>query len=155
MKQIAFTLFACVLSLSLFAQDKPANQDDARKQRWEDMKAKRAAYYTEKIGLTSEEAQLFWPVFNELQDKKWKLHMQMSAQFRNGKKDDQGRPIIDFAKVNDELIRIKVQEANLDKIYHEKFKKILNPEKLFRYYGAERDWANKLLKDIEKRGDRK
>jgi hypothetical protein len=141
--------------MGAFAQDKVANNDAGRQQRWEEMKAKRAAYYTEKIALTSEEAQLFWPVFNELQEKKWKLHMQMSAQFRNGKKDEQGRPIFDFAKVNDELIRIKVQEASLDRVYHEKFKKILCPEKLFRYYGAERDWANKLLKDIEKRGDKK
>ena len=154
MKRLTFLLFTCMLTMGLYAQDRP-NQDDARKQYWEDMKAKRAAYYTEKIDLTSQEAQLFWPVFNELQDKKWRLHLQMSAQFRNGKKDGQGRPIFDFAKVNDELIRIKVQEANLDKVYHERFKKILCPEKLFRYYGAERDWANKLLKDIEKRGDKK
>lgn len=149
MKRIAFLLFACILTLGVHAQD-----NDARMQRWEDMKAKRAAYYTEKICLTPQEAQQFWPVFNELQEKKWKLHMQMSAQFRNGKKDTDGRPIFDFAKINDELIRIKVQEANLDKVYHERFKKILNPEKLFRYYGAERDWANKLLKDIEKRGNK-
>lgn len=155
MKRLAFLVFTCVLTFGLYAQDKSNNQDELRKQRWEDMKAKRAAYYTEQIELTSQEAQLFWPVFNELQDKKWKLDLQMSAQFRNGKKDDQGRPILDFAKVNDELIRIKVQKANLDKIYHERFKKILSPEKLFHYYGAERDWANKLLKDLEKRGDKK
>jgi len=154
MKRLALLIFTCVLTLGLYAQDKP-KQDDVRKQWWEDMKAKRAAFYTQQICLTSDEAQSFWPVFNELQDKKWKLHLQMSAQFHNDKKDDQGRPIIDFAKVNDELIRIKVSEANLDKVYHEKFKKILCPAKLFRYYGAERDWANKLLKDIEKRGDKK
>lgn len=153
MKRIAFLLFACILSFGLQAQDRSG--DDIRKQRWEEMKAKRAAYYTEKICLTPQEAQLFWPIFNELQEKKWKLHMQMSAQFQNGKKDDQGHYVINFAKVNDELIRIKVQEAYLDKIYYEKFKKVLSPEKLFRYYGAERDWANKLLKDIEKRGDKR
>jgi len=155
MKRLTILLFSTLLTFGLYAQDNSNNQDDAKKQRWEEMKAKRAAYYTEKIGLTSQEAQLFWPVFNELQDKKWKLHYQMSAQFRNGKKDDQGKQIYDFAKINDELIRIKVQEANLDKVYHEKFKNILNPEKLFKYYGAERDWANKLLKDLEKRGDKK
>jgi len=150
MKRLALVCMAFIISVGLYAQ----GQEDAKKQRWEEMKAKRAAYYTEKICLTSEEAQLFWPVFNELQEKKWKLHMQMNAQFRNSKKDAQGKPIFDFAKVNDELIRIKVAEANLDKVYHEKFKKVLNPEKLFRYYGAERDWANKLLKDIEKRGNK-
>lgn len=155
MKRLTFLIVALVLTTGLFAQDQAKSQDEVRKQRWEDMKAKRAAYYTEKICLTSNEAQLFWPVFNELQEKKWKLHQQMSAKFYNVKKDEHGRPIFDYAKINDELIRNKVQEANLEKIYHERFKKILSPEKLFRYYGAERDWANKLLKDIEKRGDKK
>ena len=116
MKRLTFLVFALVLTMGLFAQDQAKNQDEIRKQRWEDMKAKRAAFYTEKISLTSDEAQKFWPVFNELQDKKWKLDTQISAQFHNGKKDDQGHPIINFALVNDELIRIKVQKANLDKI---------------------------------------
>ena len=155
MKRLTLLVFACVLTMGIFAQDQAKRKDEVRKQRWEEMKAKRAAYYTEKICLTSDEAQLFWPVFNELQEKKWKLDQEMSAQFRNGKKDAEGKPILNFIKINDELIRIKVQKANLDKIYHERFKKILSPEKLFRYYGAERDWANMLLKDLEKRGDKK
>jgi hypothetical protein len=49
---------------------------------------------------------------------------------------------------------MKVQEATLDKSYHLRFKRILSPEKLFRYYNTEREWAGQLLKDIEKRGRR-
>jgi hypothetical protein len=151
---MVLTLMVSALALGVSAQEQKQSKDDARKQRWEEMKAKRAAFFTEKIGLTSEEAQVFWPVFNELQDKKGKLHYQMSAQFRNAKKDQDGKKNIDYAKANDDLINMKLQEAKLDKVYHEKFKTILCPEKLFRYYGAEREWANKLLKDIEKRGSR-
>jgi hypothetical protein len=65
------------------------------------------------------------------------------------------RKIINYSKACDDMINLRVQETVLDKSYHEKFKKILGPEKLFKYYMAEREWANKLLKDIEKRGDRK
>lgn len=154
MKQYVWLLFALLFTFSLHAEDQSKNTDQ-RKQRWEQMKAQRAAFYTERIGLTAEEAQRFWPIFNELQDKKGKLHYQMSAQFRNGKRDNNGCPIIDFAKANDDFIRFKVMEANIDKTYHEKFKKVLSPEKLFRYYGAEREWANKLLKDLENGGNRK
>lgn len=152
MKRYTLLLILSIFLTNLYAQD-PHN-DDARKQRWEEMKAKRAAYYTERIGLTAEEAQLFWPIYNELQEKKGKLHRSMSAQFRNAKKDANGQKIIDFSKATDDMINLRVQETALEKSYHEKFKRILSPEKLFKYYGAERDWANKLLKDIEKRGDR-
>jgi hypothetical protein len=153
-KFVLFFILSAVTS-GLMAQDQAVSTNDLRKQRWEEMKAKRAAYYTEVIGLTAEEAQLFWPVFNELQEKKGILHRQMFAPFKNAKKDAHGKRIIDFAKANDGLINMKLQEAKLDKIYHERFKKILCPEKLFKFYDAERDWANKLLKDIEKRGDKK
>ena len=150
--------FAILLILSLFMTGISAqnqDKDEARKQRWEEMKVKRAAFYSEKICLTAEEAQQFWPVYNELQEKKEKLHRSMSEQFRNAKKDADGKKIIDYAKACDDMINMRVQEITLEKIYHAKFKKILNPEKLFKYYGAEREWANKLLKEIEKRGDRK
>jgi hypothetical protein len=150
MKRYTLLLLLSVFVTGLFAQ----NGNDTKKQRWEDMKAKRAAYYTEKIGLTAEEAQAFWPVYNELQAKKGKLHYQMSAPFRDGKENEKGERVIDYKKACDNMISLRVQEANLERCYHERFKQILSPEKLFRYYDAERDWANKLLKDIEKRGDR-
>jgi hypothetical protein len=150
MKQYSLLLLFSILTVGVFAQDQ--KKEDARKQRWEEMKAKRAAYYTDKIGLTAKEAELFWPIYNELQDKKGKLHRQMSAPFRKVKKDNQGNRIMDYAKICDNMMSLRVQEANLDKNYHEKFKKVLSPEKLFRYYEAEREWAGKLLKDIEKRG---
>jgi hypothetical protein len=150
MKRYSLLILFSVLTVGIFAQNQ--NKEEAKKQRWEEMKAKRAAYYTEKIGLTAEEAQLFWPIYNELQDKKGKVHRQMTAPFREAKKDDKGHKILDYTKVCDNMMCLRVQEANLDKSYHEKFKKVLSPEKLFRYYEAEREWAGKLLKDIEKRG---
>jgi|WetSurMetagenome_2_1015567.scaffolds.fasta_scaffold459266_1 hypothetical protein len=150
---ITFLILALITN-SLGAENRNSN-DNARKQLWEDMKAKRAAYYSERIGLTADEAQVFWPVYNELQNKKDKLHRAMSDQFRNAKKDINGRKVFDFTKATDDMINLRLQDATLDKTYHAKFKRILSPEKLFRYYDAERNWANHLLKNIEKRGDRK
>lgn len=148
MKRYTLLLILSLCVAGLFAQ---TSQDEHAK-RWEEFKAKRAAFYTEKICLTADEAQVFWPVFNELQEKKGQLHHKISEQFRNAKKDEKGERIIDFVKVTDDMINFKVQESSLDKCYHEKFKKILSPEKLFKYYNAEREWTNNLLKEMDKRG---
>lgn len=146
------TLFTLLLILTHLSAENQQNDDAARKQRWEDMKAKRAAFYTERICLTTDEAEVFWPIYNELQEKKHKLHRSMNDQFRTAKKDANGKKIIDWAKASDDMINLRLQEATLDKTYHAKFKKIISPEKLFKYYAAERDWANILLKELEKRG---
>lgn len=152
MKRYVLFFVISVFISGLYAQNQ--DKDNARKQKWEEMKAKRAAFYTERIGLTPEEAQVFWPVYNELQDKKEKLHQLTCDQFKNAKNETKGCKTVDYTKAMDKMINLRVQEAELEKIYHSKFKKIISPDKLFKYYRAERDWASKLLKDIEKRGDR-
>lgn len=137
-------LFFC-LAVGLTAQP----QDD-RQKRFEEMKAKRAAFFTDRIGLTPEEAEQFWPVYNRLQEEKGKLNEKMRQLFRNSKRNDKGEKILDYDKITDEMIRIKVQEANLEKEYHTHFKKILGAEKLFKYYLTEREWGGELLKQIQR-----
>jgi len=150
MKRISTLLLLIFLASSLGAQNK-----DDRQKRWEEMVAKRAAFFTERINLTPQEAEKFWPVYNQLEEKKHKLNDRMRLLHQNVKKNDKGEKILDYEKATDDMIYIKVQEAALEKSYHEKFKKILSPEKLFRFYLAERDWGEELLKQIQKRGDPK
>ena len=58
------TLFACLLiCCPSFAQDKQRCSED-------EFRMKKQAYITEKAGLTSEEAQAFFPIYFELQEKK-------------------------------------------------------------------------------------
>jgi len=154
MKRYILFLILGIFAISTYVQGQN-NDDNSRKQRWEEMKAKRTAFYTERIGLTAEEAQAFWPLYNELQEKKGELHRSMSAQFRNSKRNGNRKKGIDYTKATDDMINLRVDEAILERSYHAKLKTVLPPEKLFRYYRAERDWANQLLKDIEKRGDKK
>lgn len=149
MKRIYLALFTCFLILGTCVHVQAQSKDDQKKQLWDEIKTKRASFFTQRIGLTPAEAQAFWPVYDELQDKKGQLHYKMSLKFR-----DFGKKEFDFDKANEDFINSKFQEAMLEKLAYLKLKVILNPEKLFKYYAAERDWANQLLKDIQNRGPR-
>lgn len=153
MKRLAYILIvlSCITA-SITAQNN--NTDNKRHVRWEEMKAKRAAFYNERIGMTPAEAQRFWPVYNSLQNQKDKIHFAMRNLRHNAMKRRNGQVSIDYRSINRAIVNSKLQEANLDKIYQQKFEKILPPEKLFRYYQAEREWAGELLKLIEKRGEK-
>lgn len=123
-----------------------------RQWRVEDMKTKRAAFFTERIGLTTSEAERFWPVYNGLQAEKEKLNERRRKLFQMTKLNNKGEKVPDFEKISDEMINIKVKEATLEKLYHEKFKKILSPEKMMNYYRTEDDWGRELLKQFQRRG---
>ncbi len=142
---VLMVLFLLVTALSAQGQDE-------RQRRFEEMKAKRAGFFTERIGLTPSEAERFWPIYNSLQSEKGKLSERTRKLFMNTKVNNKGEKVPDFKRITDEMINIKVKEANLEKLYHEKFKKILSPEKLFRYYQAEVDWGKELLRLFQRRG---
>ena len=69
MKRIAVLMITIICFGSVFADSNKSN--DERQKRWEEMKAKRAAFFTERICFTENEAQQFWvdtqhaAVFNE------------------------------------------------------------------------------------------
>lgn len=153
MKRLTYLMIMVFCAGTLFAQSNKSN--DERQKRWEDMKVKRAAFFTDHIGFTEEEAQNFWPVYNQLQEAKGKLNIKMRNYHHDAKRDDKGEKVFNYEDITNEMINIKVQEANLDKAYHQKFKHILPPEKLFKFYQAERDWGGELLKEIGKRGEKK
>jgi hypothetical protein len=123
-----------------------------RQWRFEDMKTKRVAFFSERIGLTTSEAERFWPVYNSLQTEKEKLNERRRKLFQMTTLNNKGEKVPDYGKISDEMINIKLKEATLEKTYHDKFKKILSPEKMMKYYRTEDDWGRELLKQFQRRG---
>jgi hypothetical protein len=133
-----------IASVSLFAQQ------PNRSQQIDELKAKKIEFIRHKMNMTEEEEKAFWPLYNELEQKKWEIG-RLREQLRHIKKDGN----IDYAKLNDQLIYSEVNRAKVVRAYHEQFKKILPPEKLFRYYLAEREFKEKMLNDIKHKAEGK
>lgn len=77
--QYALSIVLLVLiSLPAFSQEEeePAPADPKAKAR---IDAARAAYITERLGLTSDEAEKFWPVYREFADKRQHIRQQFKA----------------------------------------------------------------------------
>lgn len=69
MKRIAMIIVASMAAIATFAQTPQQGQQKGPRpdgKGWgERMEAEKVAFYTKYIGLTPEEAQLFWPIYNE------------------------------------------------------------------------------------------
>lgn len=139
---ITFVAISVLFTSEVKAQEGKDNKHFDR----EVFQAKRNAYITAEVGLTPEEAAVFIPLLDEMKQKMFELGHECRKFTREVRSK---RKITDeeYLKNIDECLEVKVKEALLEKEYYEKFKKILSPEKLYKYRRAEYKFAREFMKD--------
>lgn len=143
MKRTLTFLLAAAISFSCFAQgDK---KDDNTSYRDKVLAAK-IAYFTSEIGLTPEEAQVFWPLYNKYWGETQNANRMTRESFDAIKKldDKGGYSDIDMKKLVNKYIDNYVNESELCELYLSEFYKILPVSKVAKFYLAEEGFRNKL-----------
>ena len=112
-------------SLSLKAQDEDGNK------RAEKIQALKIAFITEKLELTSEEAQKFWPVY---------------GQYENDIKSVLGNK-------NGDVIDNEERVLNIRKKYRPEFEKVLGQPRMNKFFKAEKDFRGILLQRLKNRNN--
>ena len=133
-------LFLLVFTLPVMAHDNMQGKFD-----YDKFKADKIAFITEAIDLTSQEAEIFWPVYNEYEKKKWDLmkeRRELDKSLRDGVKEMSGE---EYMKLSRQLASFPLKDGKLAEEYNEKFLKILPPKKVVELYRAEMNFRNHLL----------
>lgn len=142
-KLLLLTTIVCGLSGLVRAQHDPGHRE-------EKIAAFRAEVFTRVLQLTPDEAQGFWPVYNEFLDQKEKIQ-----QFaRSGKQEDQ----MSDAEVEEQIKRHfekKQRELDLEKELYQKLRKVLPSRKIVRIPAAEREFREALVKRLQENRERK
>lgn len=102
--------------------------------RVEKVQSLKIAFITQKLQLTPEEAQRFWPVYDQYQKEVQNLQM-----------ENPNRPVI---KNEEELLDIR-------KKYLGTFEKMLGPDKTNRLFNAERDFRTLLIRRLQNRNQQR
>jgi len=132
------------MNASLFAQ-----RDGKRIAEFEEFKEKRVAFITQAMDLNAEEAKVFWPLYNELQEKKFDLNQKLKKilfEFIKSEKEGKTHTDSEYKEITDLYVQSKIKEAQLDEEYVAKFSKVISFEKIFRYQQAELQFARQMLK---------
>ena len=106
------------------------------------------AYLTDKISLTQEQAQRFWPLYNEFADKRRDVARRM-RQLRTESPDG-----LSDQQIKDNLtqaLALRQNEVNLEKEYFDKFQKVLSIRQVGKLFLAERDFTKEVLKRVTDR----
>ncbi len=104
-------------------------------------------FFTQRAGLTDDEANAFFPLYNELQQKKRELNRELRTAMRpeigSQPSEEQSLKAID-AKAN-----VNIRIAELEKEYLQKFKEVLPASKILKVQVAEEQFNSQILKDIQ------
>ena len=140
-KKIAVTvfLFACTLS---FGQKHPDKDK---------IKTLKVAFITERLDLSSKEAQVFWPVYNEYQEKRETLHQQKRSQIKGKLKDSESLSEREAADLIKNFLKFKEEEGELDKAFTEKISTVISAKKTLLLLRSEEEFKRRLIKQYRQK----
>ncbi len=121
----------------------------AQEHRREEIESFRVAYFTRQVGLNTDEAKKFWPVYNEMQEEIQKLQRERRMRHRNGREAHENLSDAELEKMINEEFISRQKELDIEKKYHERYKEILPMKKLAQYYRAQEGFKRELLKKIQ------
>ena len=151
MKKVISILCALtVLTAGVFAQNPPqrgGNGQRGRDNGWrERVRAEKVAFLTEEIDLTESEAQVFWPIYNEIQKaqrESFEAVRQAYEAMEKGLQD--GKSGKEMEKLVNAYINAKDKNDGIETKYLNRLMKALPAEKVARYYVAEEKFRHQQI----------
>ncbi len=150
MKKIISVLLIAIAA-EAFSQQPPAPPtppsppNPPKKERMESM---RVGFLTQKLDLTPDEAQKFWPVYNEFKKKREELHKKNKEEKKKMKEDNDELSDKQIETMVDGEMVFRQKNLDLEKEYHSKFKSVLPIKKVAKLYRAEEQFSHHLLEQI-------
>ncbi|MCQ2069205.1 MAG: hypothetical protein MJY68_08975 [Bacteroidaceae bacterium] len=165
MKKIFVLLIGCMLaSVSVHGQNQPQNNQP--RQGWQrqnrnqqpvpnrneqfspvEYARQQREFFTKSAELTQEEADAFFPIYNELQQKKRELNRETRRFMREAAGPDASDE--QSLKAIDAQAETNLKIAELEKEYLQKFKEVLPATKILKVQNAEEQFNSQILKDIQ------
>ena len=153
MKQILNTLAVCALFLIGIAAQAQPKFDESWKEK---VKSEKIAFLTMELNITPEEAQTFWPVYNQVEQELDQARFEVIRSYKElAVAVDANKPAKELSTLLDKYLTAKAKQDKLDDSAAQTYKEVLPVEKVAKLYVAEekfrRQYINKLHQKPEDR----
>ncbi|CAM4045331.1 sensor of ECF-type sigma factor [Flavobacterium weaverense] len=146
-----FPLLLLLVSVSFYAQG------ESMKEKKEQIKVLKVAFFTTELDLTNSEAEKFWPLYNTFDDNQFELrHQKMRAFMR--RMSDGSLDKMTEKEASSFLAQIQDTEEELfllRKKFTQNVRAIIPASKVLKLRKAEEDFNRKLLQQYRNKGSKK
>ena len=150
MKTIKTLIVLLMFSSVVIAQEHHHGNERPNREKIKSMKI---AFITEKLDLTPEEAQQFWPIYNEYEKKRGVILKEKRMGKKNKKENGTQFSDTEVEQRIEKHFISRQKELDLDKEYHTKFTSVLPIKKVGKLYITQDQFKRELLKRIKRHRD--
>lgn len=152
MKRIIALAGCLLMAAALFAQPQDKKPgDEQRKKEFERIQSEKIAFITQELDLSPEEAQVFWPVYNQCGKEARQNHKKMMEAFGalRGKKGEELSDKEIEARLDAYIAACKADSQVMAEWYP-KFKEVLPIRKVAKLYQAEEAFQQRMINNLRK-----
>lgn len=149
---IAFLLVAAAFLTTLTVRAQETDTPPTRKERIEQLKI---AFITRELDLSSEEAEKFWPVYNEMTDVLRKEKRQRRKLTKELKEGADSMDEATIKKKTEAVLNSEIKQAEQRKIYTNKLADIIGYKKVVKLLSLEQRFKQELLKKVNQNQERR
>ena len=134
-----------LLAPAAHAQDGLGGGGGRKGQRLGQLENAKIAFITNRVSLTQDQAQKFWPLYNEFSTRRRELNRSgrlLRRDITEGMSDQQLRD--NFTQA----FNTRQQELNLEKEYFDKFQKVIALRQVAQLFQAERDFTKEVIRRV-------
>lgn len=140
------TKILCFIIPLLFLYQLSLGQDREARQKIE---AARIALITERLGLTPEQAERFWPIYNEYNNQRRNLVQELQEARRNvdmkNLSEEQGQALMKLG------LDIRERQVQLEKTYSQRLMQVISTQQMLSLRKAEDDFRRMIIQRLEER----
>ena len=140
---LTLILILCNLTLVLNAQERKGREEHIEK-----FRSMKIAFFTEKLELTPDEAEKFWPLYNDFENKKQEVSKNRHRRPRFMDEQLENMTDQEAEKMADDMIKSRKKEVELAEAFHEDLKEIFPPKKVMKFYITEHQFREYMLRKI-------
>ena len=143
-RSVLILVWIGLMTVGAFAQ--PGEAMDGRRR--QQIESARIAFLTDRLDITPTQAQQFWPIYNELEDKRSELRKEMRQKREEAGlevSDEEARTLIG------EFMAMRQQELDLEKEYSDRMMEVLSPQQVLKLKQSEEDFRQFIIRELRER----
>ena len=117
----------------------------------EKIKSLKVAFITERLNLSSEEAQAFWPIYNAHEEKMEGFRQRERMEIFDKLKDLETVSEADATELLDAYMALEEEKRAENKAFLEKLKQVISAKKTFLLMGTENGFKRRLLRQYREK----
>lgn len=148
MKQyIIFLFLFSTLTIPTLSQERK----DPTPEMQQRMKVEKISFIANQLELTPQEAQLFWPIYNESEQKRYKLEKEKQTIEVKAKANNDSISQKEYQLLCLRYVALAEEEASIINEYNKQLLKVLPANKVLRLYFSERKFRTHMLQEYKRR----